>query len=134
MAPKKYVIGENRYLVIKKDEIKMSENGTSKIALFTYARWAHFAEYFADIDSAVAQLMSGQPDIKLRLHVGSGWCVSVTSGYRYIDIRKFYVLPGVGERPTKSGLALRLHEWARLKEVASEIKEDHPDVAAVQPC
>jgi hypothetical protein len=67
---------------VKKDEIKMLENGTSKIALFTYTRWAQFTEYFEDIDSAVVQLVSGQPDIKLRLHVGGGWCMSVTSGYR----------------------------------------------------
>ncbi len=110
MSPKKYIIGENRYLVVKKNEIKMFENGSSKVALFTFPRWAYFTENFAEIDDAVAKLVMAKDDIKLQLHVGGGWFVSVTSGYRCIDVRKFYMLPGVGQRPTKIGLALRLHE------------------------
>ncbi len=100
MSPKKYVIGENRYLVVKKNEIKMFENGSSKMALFSFPRWAYFTKYFADVDDAVAKLVLAKEDIKLQLHVGGVWYVSVTSGYRCVD-RKFYMLPGVGQRPTK---------------------------------
>ena len=134
MSPKKYVIGENRYLVVKKNEIKMFEDGSSKMALFSFPRWAYFIKNFADIDNAVAKLVTTKEDIKLQLHVGGGWYVSVTSGFRCVDIRKFYMLPGVGPRPTKIGLALRLHEWATLKDVAAEMNEKHPDIAATQPC
>lgn len=132
--PKKYVIGKKRYLVLKKDEINIFEHGTTKIAMFTYPRWAWFMSYFDEIDVAVSKLMAAQEDVKLQQHIGGGWFVSVTSGFRCVDIRKFYTLPGVGQRPTKTGIALHLLEWIKLKDITKEIKEKHPDVAAAQPC
>jgi hypothetical protein len=74
----------------------------------------------------VAKLVDGQQEVKLQLHVGASWYVSVTTGCRCVDIRKFYSLTGVGIRPTKSGIALRLSEWSRLKEVAKEMQLQKP--------
>jgi hypothetical protein len=82
----------------------------------------------------VKKLTAGQQDVKLQLHVGGGWYVSVTSGFYCVDVRKFYYLPGVGVRPTKTGIALRLYEWVRLKVVAEEIRHRQPQVAEAQPC
>jgi hypothetical protein len=133
-TPKKFEIGERRFLVLKKDEVKIFEHGSPKMATFTLCRWAQFVEFFDEIDQSVAKLVDGQQAVKLQLHVGAGWYVSVTTGYRCVDIRKFYSLAGVGIRPTKSGIALRLSEWSRLKEVAKEMKEKVPAVAEAQPC
>ena len=132
--PKKFDIGDKRYLVLKKNEIKLFEDKSIKVATFTYPRWASFRLYFDDIDEAVIQLVAKDQDVKLKLSIGGGWYVSVTSGYWCVDIRKFYWLPGVGERPTKVGLALRLSEWAKLKEIVREIADKHPDIATAKPC
>lgn len=121
-------------MVVKKDEIRLFEDGSNKVATFSYQRWSHLTEYFDTIDDCVAKLVLGQQEVKLQTHIGGGWYVSVTSGFRCVDIRQFYNLPGVGERPTKTGIALRLFEWDRLKAVAKEIREKHPTVGAAQPC
>jgi hypothetical protein len=72
-------------------------------------------------------------EVKLRLHVGAARYVSVTSGYRCVDIRKYYLARDGAIKPTKTGIALRLFEWSRLKETVKEIKEKHPKVARAQP-
>jgi hypothetical protein len=131
---KKFDLSEKRFVVIKKDEVRVFEDGSNKWATFTYPRWAHFVEQFVEIDESVTKLTAGQQDVKLQLHVGGGWYVSVTSGFYCVDVRKFYYLPGVGVRPTKTGIALRLYEWARLKAAAEEIRQRHPKLAQAQPC
>jgi hypothetical protein len=130
--PKKFQISEKRYLVVKKDEIKLFEDGTLKAATFIYSRWAQFVEYFEEIDNAVAKLMKGEADVKLKLHIGGAWFVSVTTGFRCIDVRKFYVIPGGETKATKTGIAIRLSEWDRVKEIAREMKEKK--IADAQPC
>jgi hypothetical protein len=100
-TPKKFEIGERLFLVLKKDEVKTFEHGSPKMATFTLCRWAQFVEFFDKIDQSVAQFVDGQQEMKLQLHVGVGWYVSVTTGYRCVDIRKFYSLTGVGIRPNQ---------------------------------
>jgi hypothetical protein len=95
---------------------------------------SQFVEYFNDIGDSVTKLMQKEEDVKLQLHIGGGWYVSVSSGYWCVDIRKFYCLPGVGVKPTKNGIALRLREWGRLKDVIGEIKEKNPKLTEAQPC
>jgi hypothetical protein len=123
-----------KWFVVKKDEIRLFEDGSNKWATFNYSRWAHFVEKFAEIDECVAKLTAGQQDVKLQLHVGGGWYVNVTSVFYCVDVRKFYHLPGVGVRSTKTGIAMCLYEWARLTAYAEEIRQRHPKVAQAQPC
>jgi hypothetical protein len=78
---KKFEIGERRFLVLKKDEVKIFNNGSPKMATFTLCRWALFVEFFDEIDQSVAMLVDGQQEVELQLHVGAGWYVSVTTGY-----------------------------------------------------
>lgn len=131
---KKFEIGDRRFIVVKKDEIRMFEDGSSRLAVFTFPRWSQFVQLFDEIDGNVTKLFAGQQDVRLQLHVGGGWYVSVTSGYPCVDVRKFYLKPGVGVKPTKMGIALRLPEWSRLKEAACKIKEKNQMVADAQPC
>jgi hypothetical protein len=131
---KKFQIGEKRYLVLKKEEIKLLEDGSFKAATFIFPRWAQFVESFDEIDNALGKLVKGETDVKLRIHIGGTWHVSVTSGFRCVDIRKFYV-SSLGElKATKTGFAIRLSEWDRIKEIAREIIEKYPKVAEAQPC
>ena len=131
---KKYEIGDRRYIVVKKDEICHFEDGSSKCATFTYPRWVHFVEQFDEIDQCVAKVAAKDDDVKLQLHIGGGWYVSVTSGFFCVDVRRFYLLPGAGVKPTRTGIALRFYEWTRLKATATEIRHRHPKVADAQPC
>ena len=89
---------------------------TPKVATFIYSRWAQFVQNFGKIDDAVARLVKNEPDVKLRLHLGGAYFVSVTTGFRCVDIRKFYVTPGGNTKATKTGFAIPLSEW-RLSHV-----------------
>jgi hypothetical protein len=58
---------------LKKDEVKIFEHTTSKMATCFSCRWAQFVEYFDEIDESVAKLVGRQQEVKLQLHVGTGW-------------------------------------------------------------
>jgi len=130
----KFQVNEKRFVVVKKGEIKLYEDGSPKAATFIFSRWAQFVENFAEIDDAVAKLASEETDVKLQLHIGGAWFVSVTSGFRCVDVRKFYVAAGGETKATRTGIAIRLSEWDRVKDIASEIKAKHKKIAEVQPC
>ena len=134
MAVKKYTLGEKRFVVIKKNEIRVYEEGTKKIATFTFPRWSNFTMHHEEIDNAVLKLVKGEEEVKLQQHVGGGWYVSVTTGFRCVDIRKFFQAKDGSRKATRTGIALRLEEWERLKQIAGEIKQQHPKIAEVGPC
>ena len=112
----------------------MFEDGSPKLAVFTYPRWAHFTEYFAEIDNAIAKVLKEDANVKLQIHVGGAWFVSVTSGFRCVDLRKFYIALGGEIKPSKTGIAIRLTEWNRVKDIARLLKETNPKIAEAQPC
>ena len=125
--PKKYQVSDKRYVVVKKDEIRLFEDGSHRQATFTYPRWSWFVQQFGEIDDALDKLVKSETDVKARIHVGGGWFVSVTSGYPCVDVRKFYVAVGGVTKPTRTGIAIRLSEWDR-------VKEQHPKIADAEPC
>jgi hypothetical protein len=131
---KKFEVSERRYVVLKKHEIRIFEDGTRKMATFSYPRWAQFVEYFDEIDNAVAKLIKGEEEVKLQLHVGAAWYVSVTTGFRCIDLRKFFRAQDGAIKPTRTGFAIRLSEWDRIKLISREMKAKHPKIADTQPC
>jgi hypothetical protein len=102
------------------------------MATFTLCRGAQFV-VFDEIDQSVAKLVDGQQEVKVQLLVVAGWYMSV-SKYRISLRRHSRVLQwtGVCVRPTKLGIALRLSEWSRLKEVAKVLKEKFSAVADAQ--
>ena len=133
MATKKYTIGEKRYVVVKKSEIRVLEDGSKKAATFIYSRWAQMVQHFDEIDNAVSK-MAKEEEVKLQLHIGGAWYVSVTSGYHCVDIRKFFRTKSDEIKPTRTGIALRIGEWERLQQVAKEIKEQFPKIGEAEPC
>ena len=89
---------------------------------------------FEEIDAAARQLCSDQL-VKFQGHIGGGQCVSVTSGYKCVDFRTFYVPFGqLDVRPTKKGIALRLREWANMRAIIDSINDDFPTMAGAIPC
>lgn len=127
---KKFEIGSQRFVIVKnhKDSptIIIVESGTKKSAEFTCKRWAYFTRSLIPrIDEAVQQLEAGQ-EIRYQEHVGGKLYVSVTKGFACVDIRHFYWNSLVGPKPTKTGIALRLREWQKLKELIPEIHRKYP--------
>ena len=60
--------------------------------------------------------------------------MSVNSGFKCVDIRKFYKALDGTIKPTRTGIALRLDEWERFKQIVREIKDQHPKIAEIEPC
>lgn len=132
--PKKFEVSEKRFVVVKKDEVCLFEDGSQKMATFTFPRWSWFTEQFDEIENSISKVVKGEDDVKLRLHMGGGWYVSVTSGVRCIDVRKFFLAQDGTVKPTRKGFAIRVNEWDRVKKIAADIKEQHPKIAEAQPC
>jgi len=64
--------------------------------------------------------LSQDRDVAYCAHYGGGWQVSVNTGYRCVDLRKWYVPFGKTERkPTRTAIALRLSEWFTFKQTVA---------------
>jgi len=110
MKTKTYETGENRVLKYNKKEevITICDNKTGKEAVFTPARWASFRLYMDEVDDQLNSL-SQDRYVDYCAHNGGGWRVSVNTGYRCVDWRKWSVPFAKTERkPTRTGIALRL--------------------------
>jgi len=69
--------------------------------------------------------------VAYRAHIGELYYVSVTSGYGSVNIRRFYVPYGLASENvhlTRSGISLRLDEWAHLLELLPSIHEQHTEL------
>jgi len=78
--------------------------------VFTPTRWASFLLCPDEIDNQLYKLTQGE-NLVYQSHYGGGWYVSLTKGFRCIDLRKFYVPFGETTcKPTRTGIALRLGE------------------------
>jgi len=97
-------------------------------------RWAQFRQSIDEIESNVTALTSGQT-VKYCNHIGGGYYVSVTSGFNCVDFRKFFIPHGETEvKPTRKGLALRLHEWSEMRKLVEKINNAYPALGTAVPC
>jgi len=68
---------------------------------------------FDDIDANIRKLLEGTQDVKYHEHIGGGHYVSVTTVFRCVDFRRWFLPHDEQDpKPTKKGVALRLDEWA----------------------
>jgi len=133
---KTFKIGNDRSLKLNKknDCISIEDKGTKKAAYFTRARWASFLLCLDQIDDQLRRLSEGE-DVVFCLHYGGAGHVSLTKGFRCVDLRKFFVPKDQNTwKPTKTGIALRLHEWPTFKQAAEKLRHDNPAVANFTPC
>ena len=87
-----------------------------------------------EIDQTVTQFAATE-FVRYKQHIGGGWFVSVTSGFPCVDFRKFYMpVFGFEEKPTKSGLAIRLSEWSAFGAALKRMTEENPHLLQIQPC
>jgi len=134
---KTFKIGNDRSLKFNKknDSISIEEKGSKKVAHFTPARWASFLQCLDQIDDQLRKLSDGE-DVAYCMHYGGAWHVSLTKGFRCLDLRKFFIPTATGQtmwKTTKTGIALRLNEWPTFKQAVDKLHRDNPTVAKFTP-
>ena len=68
-------------------------------------------------------------------HYGGAWHVSLTKGFRCIDLRKFCMpFSQTLWKPTKENITLRLSEHPTFKEAVDKLHRDNPTVVNFSPC
>jgi len=98
-------------------------------------RWAQFRQMLDEIVEKVDVLMKDKETVSYCGHVGGGHYVSLTTGFRCVDFRKFYLPFGQSEmKPSSKGIALRLGEWSTMTKIVSAINKDYPALANAVPC
>jgi hypothetical protein len=134
---KKYDIGEKRYLVVKKKDgefnVTILEDGSDKRVCFPLKRWAQFVAIFPMVNQCLDNMRQRQP-VSLQYHIGGRFYVSVTSGFYCVDVRQFYWNMAMGVRPTRKGIALRISEWEKLKEIVPILHAKFPVIAETPTC
>ena len=129
-----YDCGERYTLRLTKESVVISDKENDKSIDITLQRLAVLLRCMPEIDQAVTQFV-GTEFVKYKQHIGGAWFVSVTSGYPCVDFRKFYMpVFGFEEKPTKSGLAIRLSEWSAFGAALRRMTEENPHLLQLQPC
>jgi len=136
---KEFIICDSRRVLVEKDggdySITIEEVGVeNKSVTLTGRRFAQLTALEFLISQSVRDLFVKE-NVAFKVHLGGGYFVSVTSGFKCVDIRQHYFNKIKGHpSPTKQGIALRLAEWTKLKELFKEIKLNHPTLAKIESC
>lgn len=109
-------------------------NKNDKEYLLTLQRYQQLLESVEDIQKAVNDHKQGK-DVHYMNHLGGNNYVQVNSGFKVVDVRKFWLPQGQIEvRPTKKGIALKFDEFDTLVKLRTEIEQKIPELASVRPC
>jgi hypothetical protein len=137
----RYCLNEsNRFVEVDTSDCNLQvtifqQREEKKKAVLTPSRWAQLVHISEEVNEAVKSLMKNQLTTALQIHLGGKWHVSVTPGYRCVDIRHFYWNRRERKQaPTRTGIALRLPEWTSFLEMMSHIHLQHPELSSAQPC
>ena len=146
MASAAYTVGENRVLKLRRDYIVIEDKESKKFIILSFQKWKRLCGLIEVIDESVSDVFARKNNVALKVHIGGGWFVSVTSGIPCVDIRKFFKLedckilaPYLNTdndlKPTRIGLALKFPEWNQLKtNVRDSIDAIRPDIKDLQLC
>ena len=89
----------------------------------------------SEISDLVKAVDDNRKIVDFRRHIGGGRYVSVTTGIRCVDFRKFFRPAGTDEiKPTRCGVALRLHEWWNFVDIINSIVNANPTMATAVAC
>ena len=133
-----YRLSERYVLETRKEQnetvVLILNNNTGKFIEIPAVHWASFLLMQADIDEAVKQLLEKKA-VNYFEHFGGGYLyVSVSTGIRCVDLRRFYKNDKGEIKPTKQGLALRISEWKELMNLLPLIMSFEPELLVVCPC
>ena len=93
-----------------------------------------FVRHLDDMDRSIDLLKANQP-VDYYRHVGGRYYVSISKDFKCVNIRRYF-LPqnATKERPTRSGIAIRLNEWDTLLVKIRELHERLPELKDAKPC
>ena len=138
--PKKiYNISESRVLSTYKDPnsgliIFIEDLVSLKKVEIPAKRWAALIHHIENIDGAAMELLENKY-LKLETYIDGVWYMSVTTSFKCVDIRKFFIPHGsCVPKPTRDGIAFRLHEWQMFVEIAKQLHVDKPELNDIVPC
>ena len=131
---KNYDVCDRYCMCLNKIAVLISDKEKDKTIEIPLQRLAVLLNYMPEIDQTVTQFAATE-FVRYKQHIGGGWFVSVTSGFPCVDFRKFYMpVFGFEEKPTKSGLAIRLSEWSAFGAALRRMTEENPHLLQIQPC
>ena len=129
-----YACGERYTVRLTKEAVIIADKEKDNSIEIPIQRFAVLLNYMSEIDQTVTQFAATE-FVRYKQHIGGGWFVSVTSGFPCVDFRKFYMpVFGFEEKPTKSGLAIRLSEWSAFGAALRRMTEENPHLLQIQPC
>jgi hypothetical protein len=132
-------ISNNRRVLVKKEGndyfITINEVGSDvKTVTLSGRQFAQLVSFEALIDQSVNRLLVKQ-NVDFQTNLGGGFFASVQTGYNLVHIRSYYFCKFRGiPRPSKVGVALKLDEWSKLKEIFKEIMIKFPGLKRIVPC
>ena len=120
-----YEIGHNRTIEFFDNghvTIKDSEKALGE-ALFNRHRWSRFLKIMKKVDKYVKKLDTDS-SFEFQKQLGDMWNVSVTNGYRCVQIREYYYNRDHIACPSRHGIALRLPEWRSLTNITNQMTSE----------
>ena len=136
---KEYTLASHRRVCVNKknDEffVTIEEPNTElKKVTIPAIRWAALMLAMTPIDESVA-LLESQQYVKLFTHFGGGFYMSVTTGFRCVDIRRFYFDSEKDtNQATREEIALTLSQWSLFKKIVQQIEQDFPELSEIEHC
>jgi len=107
---------------------------TRKGVCFNKIRWGTFKSHLDEIDRNVELLKAEQP-VEHSQHIGGKYYVTISKGIKCVNIRRYFLpLNCTKERPTRSGIALRLCEWEVLVSKIDKLHQHIPELKVARPC
>lgn len=125
-------LSEGRSVRVTQNLVVLEDEVQNKYAVLNFQKLSKIVAAISEIDGAVEKLKSFE-EVDFRLDIGSRWFVTVTTGFKCVDIRSWYSKIGV-LKPTRMGMGLRLTEWETFKKQIKIVHGLRPDIAAVVPC
>ncbi len=135
VSMKTYAFADNRSISIAKDIVTNSDSGEkAKSIELTAQRFVTLVFYLNDVEENLRKLCAGEI-VNFRQHIGGGWFLSVSTGFKCMDIRQFYQpLFACEEKPTKTGFAIRLPEWIAFAAAVRQLVRENEQLADIHLC
>ena len=127
-------LSEGRSIRVTKNLIVLEDEVQNKFAAFNFQKFCKIVGAIDEIDATIEKMKKmEEEDVNLRVDIGGKWYVTMTSGMKCVDIRRWIVRDG-HEFPSRTGMALRFAEWEMFKKRVKTIHSVRADIASVVPC
>ena len=138
-------LGDSLYVVIfpsrRESEVHLryyteNDNKPTKDGIvLTLGRFKELQTLAPFVDQFVKGYNDPNEDSSYSRHLGGNWYVSVTHGYRCVNIRRFWKPEGEEDlRATRDGIALKFQQWEKLMGALDDVESYVPELRDAIPC